>query len=221
MGSDKHVDNKMKTDSSVEALFSEAQANEVMNHEDKYEEALKDLCRNGSMSRLKAHSKTDYLVVSDWPAHLTEYKDTGEWLSVIFVKSTAIKVLFKAHYHAKEIRQWVCRAQGIDIQDVTNEKCQDFIKEFCNLSAGLLKNAFEQTDSRISLPLITRGSDEMFFSCDYQGGKQIFEHKWVIGDLESQVFCSAEIEVYDSQSLEKLLLTSFGGGSDNGDVEFF
>lgn len=193
----------------------------LVSADEKYFEVLKDLCRNGSVTRMKAHSKADYLVVNDWVDSLKKPNESGEWLSVIFLKSTAIKVLFKVHYNPREVRQWVARALSINTQDVTNEKCQDFVKEFCNLSAGLLKTAFEEGDPKISLPFVTRGSDEGFFSADVTGGKKLFQQQWSISDLESQIFCSAEIEVFDAKSLDQLLLKSFGGDSESGDVEFF
>lgn len=183
---------------------------------------LKDLCRNGSLSRLKSHARSEDIVIEDWQGKKDDLTQTGHWLSLIFIASKAIKIVFKTHYASKDISFFTANALEIPSPDrVSQKQCEDFVKEFCNLSAGLIKIAFEDSGSQISLPLVTRASDDMFFNADYTGGKQIFHDQWMLKHPKSKLACSVVIEIFDKKTLDRIILPSFGANEDNGDVEFF
>jgi len=57
------------------------------------------------------------------------------------------------------------RPYGEDPSAVTPEQGADFMKELCNLVSGALKRVFSGAgiQAGISLPLLTRGFDEIFF----------------------------------------------------------
>lgn len=183
---------------------------------------LEDLCRNGTLSRMRSHARLNDITIEELNGEEAAMASVGQWLSLIFIASKAVKIVFKTHYQANDIRFFAANALELPNPDrVTQKQIEDFVKEFCNLSAGIIKIAFEETGSRISLPMVTRASDDMFFNSDYNGGKQVFEDRWLLKHAKGQMACSVVIEVFDKKSLDRIILPSFGANDDNGDVEFF
>ena len=87
------------------------------------------------------------------------------FLSLIFVSSHAVKMSFQAKFTFEKCKPLVAMAFEKKTEEVTREQMEDFVKEFCNLTAGALKKNLENEgfSSLISLPLLTRGQDEVFF----------------------------------------------------------
>jgi CheY-specific phosphatase CheX len=86
-------------------------------------------------------------------------------------------------------------------------QAKDFIKEFCNLSAGYLKKIFEDQaiDVGISLPLVIRGFDEVFF--EKKEKPSIIEDKFRIENAGLGVICTNMVEVFNQDLLKNLDIT--------------
>ena len=99
--------------------------------------------------------------------------------------------------------------------EIQPNQVADFVKEFCNLTAGNIKQALEKSSvlTGISLPLVTRGFDELVFAST---GPQYLRDQWRIAMAEVFLDCSVITEIYDQ--------ITFSGeesaAEDLGEVEF-
>jgi hypothetical protein len=83
----------------------------------------------------------------------------GNQLAVIMIAGKDLKIFFKAHFYAN-------RAQVAVARDKSRDSLFDFFREYCNLTAGAIKQGLHTHGilSGISLPMATSGHDELVFS---------------------------------------------------------
>ena len=81
----------------------------------------------------------------------------GFWMSLILISGSIGRITFKVFYYSHEIATIAANALQKDSSQISTEQSGDFVKEFCNLTAGAIKKIFEENGFRvgISLPLIT------------------------------------------------------------------
>jgi hypothetical protein len=190
-------------------------------------DALKTLCRDVSLSRLKSHALMDSIFIDEVKGD--EKEDfIGQWLSLIFVSNTAVKISFKTHFKYSEAQEFAKSAFNISQENRVEEgRIEDFVKEFCNLTAGAIKQNLEKSgfSSLISLPLLTRPSDEVFFVSHPSSNDSnlIFNNSWLIKSEDgSQIMCSFLFEVYDPNVLKETLINAFTEeDEDDGDIDLF
>jgi CheY-specific phosphatase CheX len=188
-------------------------------------ESLKNLCRDMAASRLKSHAYIDEVKIEQVNTEL-KLDSVGQWLSLIFVSAHAVKINFRAHFQFKEAKQLALSAYGLkEDDDIDLLKVEDFVKEYCNLTAGAIKQKLEESglQSLISLPLLTRGSDDVFFEShpDNKESTLIFRDKWKLCHGDSFLICSIFFEIYDKGALRDIMLNAFGTEEDDGDIDFF
>ena len=130
----------------------------------KEENPLTNLCKEISLSRLKNHSILEDLSIGKLRDKNLE-SEISQWLSLIFVKSEGIKISFKSKYHIDNIKHFAANGLLVSTDNLTKSKVDDFTKEFCNLTAGGIKAQIEKIigSLEISLPLLTRWDDNVFF----------------------------------------------------------
>lgn len=144
------------------------------------------------------------------------------WAAIILVSGSDYRLTFKVHFsliHAKQIAidPKDGASAALDSQNL-NTKCFDYMKEFCNLYAGSLKRAFADSNVSmgISLPLLTRGFDEVFFpKADF---KNTFEVFWDLTNQLGTVRCSLFIETLNVENLKKLNIKL--DSSNEGEIDF-
>ena len=109
---------------------------------------LGNLCRSISLKRLKRHSFIDSITHSDLTRSISPDHEQ-HWLSVIFVKSKCLRFIFKTSYLTKDVREFASNAYGANFgQENLNKRMMDeFVKEFCNLMGGGIKEHFEKIDA--------------------------------------------------------------------------
>lgn len=180
-----------------------------------------DFIRNAVKSRFVVHSRID-----DSKLHLESYKANdvvlGHWMSLILVSGKAAKITFKIHFAEKSAKFFAAHAIMAEQAKITTGQAHDFIKEFCNLSAGFLKRQFEEKGENfgISLPLVTRGFDEIFFP--RKDDKTRFSDIWTIGDGQASLTCSYFLEVFSPEQFSAIPFEILqpGAAADDGEVEF-
>jgi len=187
---------------------------------------LKDEIRGVSLRRMKNHACDDSIVLEEAKVLEGEKNVVGRWLSLIFVSSSAVKMSFRAHYYTNDANYFTSKALGYDSVDkVSKEQVDDFIKEFCNLLAGAIKESFELggTKSLISLPLVTRGQDYVFFEVkETDSNPQVLTDVWNLTLNEHTINCRIVFEVWDKKTMNKIDLLAFGAeDEDDGDIDFF
>lgn len=129
-------------------------------------------------------------------------------MSMILISSPECRITFKIHFSPRSIQNWVASVYKADTKSLSREQMIDFTKELCNLSAGAIKYEFElrKLNFGISLPLTSRGFDEIFYPLP--DGKTTFGDAWKLYSPHGQVTCSIYCELVDSTFLSRLDLSS-------------
>jgi hypothetical protein len=94
----------------------------------------------------------------------------------------------------------------------------DYLKEYCNFYGGSLKRAFADSNVAmgISLPMLTRGFDEVFFP--RANFKNTFEVYWSLKNSIAEFRCSLYLEATNVESLKALSIKL--DDSNEGEIEF-
>ncbi len=129
----------------------------------------------------------------------------GQWLSLILIQGSGIRITFRSHYNRRPIAELAAPDLGISPEEVTEPLIKDFVREFCNLTAAqvkarLIKNGVDVVSS---LPLTTRGIDELFFGGTASGlnsAISLFKIDWKKGHL----ICTVQVDL--SQQVSSHLL---------------
>jgi len=104
------------------------------------------------------------------------------------------------------------------------EHTKDFMKEFCNLYAGLIKGTLnnKKVYTNISLPIISKSLTRD--ACLGGGPKEIHEDNWVLKLGNSFIELNSSLvfsENFDIKSLSFLENIENETASSDGDLEFF
>ncbi len=179
-----------------------------------------DIAKQVSLSRLKSYSKIEDVELQAVKSEVGVY---GHWMAIILLFGRSIKITIKTHFRMDATRSFAARAFGTDQSQLTDSQARDFAKEYCNLTAGALKRIFEdqKEDVGISLPLLTRGFDEIFT----QGNQQVETTEgvdyWSLKFGDRELIVSAQVDIYDPASLAaKTWLYQEGKKDDIGEVDF-
>lgn len=129
----------------------------------------------------------------------------GEWMSLVLLSSGQFRIIFKIFFDIESVQKEVT-AMGLDhiAEDERTRIVKDLMKEFCNLTAGLLKSTFNKLDipSGTSLPLTMMGFDDFFFP--FPDGKNSYEKTWCLKGLDSRFFCSCYIVALDLKNADRI-----------------
>ncbi|MEI7973532.1 MAG: chemotaxis protein CheX, partial [Bdellovibrio sp.] len=139
---------------------------------------------------------------------------------LILVSGPAIKVTFKAHFMTSFAKKLAAPLYRKSLEEIQEEQGLDFMREFCNLTAGAIKRVllkFEQKTG-VSIPVVTRGFDELFFP--RSSLPNVFHDLWTLRCEVGQLHCSVVIELFEKMDLRKVTAESADPNTDQGDVEF-
>ena len=173
-------------------------------------DALRVALRSISLKSFKAHlritdakleeAKSQFLV----PAH---------WMTLILAAGPDVRVTFASYHMTEDIIAPALRTFGQE--RVNREQAANYLKEFCNLTIGMLKIYLERNAVQVgvSLPISLRGFDKVFFPPP--AGNYSSEDHWKISSSEGAVSCSVAIEL--SRAIELRSVKDFG----SDEVEFF
>lgn len=144
----------------------------------------------------------------------------AHWMSLILISGRALRVTLKAHFMSADAKVLACEVYGKKPEEIEVAQASDFIKEFSNLSGGALKKAMEGDDSPlgISLPLVMRGADEIFFPM--AGQDVAFIDRWKIYNAHTSIICSAIVEIYDFAALQAIPTNIDDMDSSDDGIEF-
>lgn len=184
-------------------------------------EKLVSLTRSLSVNRLRAYARDENIEAFQRPLAPVY----SNWMALILVVSRAVRVTFKVHYKLESVKPLAAllydKPEGMSIHQTT-----DFMKEYCNLTAGMVKKALELADVSvgISLPIHCHGFDETFYPKpnENHGRESAWDLVSAGGSKIWMMTCSTVIELNEPESLTKILTVdpesaAFGSG---GDVEF-
>ena len=128
----------------------------------------------------------------------------GHWMSLILIAGANLRLTFKVHYTHPVIRKM---ASGILGASATDAAVADFMREYCNLTGGAGKTLLEakQVNMGLSLPLVTRAFDEVFFvpPAALVGSGNVV---WKIASPEGEIHCLLTTTINDLQVVEQVAL---------------
>lgn len=183
------------------------------------EEALgfKKLVRNISKSMLAVQGKRPDFEIAEIEGALQVF---SHWMSLILISGPALKVTFKAHFKTSVAKLLAAPVFDKTPDDLTEEQGLDFVREFCNLTAGSLKKALLHYSIKtgVSLPVVTRGFDELFFSSG--SFHNVYGDRWSVRCPAGEIRCSLSVEVVQPIDFTKITDTMPAEEQDSGDVEF-
>jgi hypothetical protein len=174
-----------------------------------------DICRD----RFQAYVQNGGEVVAETIEN--KYGLLAPWTAIILISGTEYRLTFKVHFPLKQVGSMAGVASsdaGGSAEEKLKAKSFDFLKEFCNFYGGSLKRAFADSEITmgISLPMLTRGFDEVFFPrADHRNS---FETFWEMKNDLGLVRCSLHIEAANPEKLKGLSITL--DSSDEGEIEF-
>jgi len=167
---------------------------------------LKELVRQVSITRFKQSSQNDEYNLLEVPKS-SEKTVFDHWMSLILISGKSLRITFKTHFNIKTCRKIASPIYGKKPDDIAVRQAQDFVKEYGNLAAGFLKKIFEEqdVDVGISLPLVIRGFDEVFFDKTQDDAK--LEDCWRLDNGSTSLVCTSLLEVYQPEIIQELDFT--------------
>lgn len=183
-------------------------------------QSLNQLVRSASLARIQAVAKAPDFRVEELQS---KNKVLAHWMALILISGKSLRLTFKTHFMSADAKQLASKSYGKKPDELKLAQASDFIAEFCNLTAGKIKKTLEDQNisTGISLPLLTRGFDELFFP--NEDAKTTFKDQWALTtpNEPTQMSCSVLLQVYDFATLEKLKLSGDSAAiKDDGGVEF-
>ncbi len=192
-------------------------------------QSLSPLIRDIAKDRLALHSKANEGIIL---AELSQNRASTQnvlahWMAIILVSGNDLKLTLKVHYFLEEAKAFGAKAGATsDVAENAERLAHDFIKEYCNLTAGKLKRVFEdqKLNIGISLPLITRGFDEVFAA--RPNSITSFEDAWEFKLDDHSIVCTSHLDILGPKALLELstagafAVNQQAEAEDEGDVEF-
>jgi len=144
----------------------------------------------------------------------------GETLAFILVSGSDLTLQLKVHFEQAALSSLLGKSLGLPQSQVMRHQVDDFSREFCNLAGGELVALFNANGqaSSLSLPFLTSGLDELFFSDpNYPSETRDF---WEIECDGSTFVCTTVLEIRDPASFAARDLAVGAGENDNEAVFF-
>ena len=161
--------------------------------------SLIQLMRKSYELRLKQHfSNIDFKAVA---APVSNHFVYDHWMAMVLIASPELRINSKIFYNSDAIRKMGAKAlnQRTDIDSIS-----DFMKEFCNMSAGLIRTLCTKVSLNlgISLPCVTRGFDEVFLPQMEKGDS--FRDVAAFGWDGNVITCVSQVQINRLDLLSKI-----------------
>ena len=145
----------------------------------------------------------------------------GHWMAIILVTGPAFKLTFKTQFMGSMAQDLAKEVYKKKAAEVLEGQALDYMKEFANLCAGFYKRIFLNLgkNSGVSLPVVTRGFDEIFSNTD-KGTNEV-QDLWSLKTSNGQIYCSVHLEAFQPIHLNEITLSLEDLiNSGTGEVEF-
>ena len=162
---------------------------------------LLKLIRNVSLVRIKQHSRVQQVDVKE----IVEINPVlAHWMVIILIAGPSAKITFKSHFKTVSARGLASAAYQRAPEEIAAEQAIDFMREFCNLAAGGIKASLSsyQFKLAISLPVVTRGFDEIFFTDLLM--KDTISDQWILSSQAGDVICSVTVDMLDKLDISNI-----------------
>lgn len=134
----------------------------------------------------------------------------------ILIGNADLRMIFKIHFDYKSGED-LCR-RYLKSDQLSEKKIDDFFLENCNLIAGKTKQFLIDNNLNvgISIPVLTRGFDELFFSFPTNDDAYLEWH-WDLRTDNKLIHCSLFVEIIGKIEIKD---NNSNGESNEGEVEF-
>ena len=182
------------------------------------EQNLHSLLRQACRLRLISSLKIDSGVETEELENPDDFL-YGQWMSVILMSGQALQCTLKMHYFNESALALSCHSLGLPSKKIKPGMITDYMRELTNLFAGEIKSQLFSNEILvgISLPLITRGFDEILFSDNL--GKFIVRDYWKFCWNSHEIVLTSETEVFQPEILNSVTIKEFNI-EDEGEIDF-
>ncbi|MBF0361526.1 MAG: chemotaxis protein CheX [Oligoflexia bacterium] len=186
-------------------------------------EKLIQIARDVSLDRFSSHMGAQSAIIQDTEDGCIN-KIRSFHTSTIIISGKDIRMTFKIHFDSDTAIYFASRCFKKDPTDYPQTKAIDFFKEYVNLVAGRIKKIFhgQNIPVGISLPIVTRGFDEIFFSGADKSDEYI-SNTWGIKENEEIVYCTCVVDSFNKQMVKELKYPEENQkttGAEEGEVNF-
>ena len=152
------------------------------------------------------------------PVRETDRVLFGQKIANIVIAGAEMRLIFKLHY-TEILGEKIMKRSG-STGYLSTQKIDDFFLECCNMVGGRIKQIFTDKNSNvgISIPIRTKGFDELFFTLGQQNEFCSEWHWDLSASDDTTVHCSLFIEILDSTFIFNL---DDYQGSQVEEMEFF
>ncbi|MBF0312782.1 MAG: hypothetical protein HQK52_05160 [Oligoflexia bacterium] len=174
------------------------------------------MVKDTSVSRFKTHMKIDEIQVSI-PANCDANVIRSFHTVIILISGDDIKMTFKSHFDS-ELAGYLC-AKALKKESVSWDKAIDFMKEYSNVVAGKIKKFFmdQEVIVGLSLPIVTRGFDEIFFEPPETGNVLI--DNWILSIESNHLYCTCIAEILNKNRIQSIKYPLEKQATDESDGE--
>jgi CheY-specific phosphatase CheX len=181
---------------------------------------LKFITREAAQKRMVSHSFSNDTSISE-TIEGYDRRVHGNWMAIILVSGKDVRITFKVHFNIKDIKKILEGSFAKPYSEIEDDLATDFVKEFCNLTAGYIKQIFEKYElkSGISLPIVTRGFDDIFYR---PTNTDEVADLWKLEVAGVSLLCTPHFNIFDSGNIPVFNLEETDGDDDDddGDIDF-
>jgi CheY-specific phosphatase CheX len=177
---------------------------------------LKFITREAAQKRMVSHACSSEASISETIEGYAR-RVHGNWMAIILVSGKDLRITFKVHFNIKDVKKILEASFAKPYNEIEDDLATDFVKEFCNLTAGYIKQIFEKYElkSGISLPIVTRGFDDIFYK---PTNSDEVADLWKLDVAGVSLLCTPHFNIFNSDNIPTFNLDdSF---DDEGDIEF-
>jgi hypothetical protein len=154
-------------------------------------ENLKTLVRNVSRSRLVHQGLIPTVDLAEVAEPMTVY---SHWMAIILLVGPRSKLTFKVHFKTQGAQAYAGPLYAKPPEQISQSQALDCMREYCNLTAGGIKQSLlAHLELNLSLPVVCRGFDELFFSRDQN--PQVMSDQWKLIFKENELICTCLFEL--------------------------
>lgn len=165
-----------------------------------------------------------------------EYKldEDEDWLVKIVVNADGVKFKFKVYYSVDIAKTFLSQKKALQNRTIAPSLCHDFIREFCNLTAGAIKIWLQSNYSAsneageliVNLPDQKPAAIEPLEKMEDEsaGQQEVLLDKWCYKLNDQSLICAVEVRITDWEKIQNLMGgktdTGLDDQDDSGQIEF-
>ncbi len=182
--------------------------------------------RDAANSRLNSAIPGQNLSPVDSISH--EIDDEEDWVVKIIVNAIGLKFKFKVYYSVDIARHFLQQKKSMQGREIQGSFCHDFIREFCNLTAGAIKIWLQGSNTsakNAAGDLIVNLPDQKpaaIEPLDKKAKENEFLDIWCYRIDDQELICACDVVILDWERAHELSAApaKLEDDDDSGQIEF-